>query len=92
MPMDKKLCDGEECECGGNRAPSQRAMEPLTPSAGEPTPDCNRAQVPLRPANFQTGARALQAASIADRSRHMATHLIDGRVSGWRGCGANIPS
>ncbi len=92
MPMDKKLCDDEECECGSDRAPSQHTTEPLMPSVVEPTPDCNRAQVPLRLANFQTGARALQAASIADRSRHPATHLIGGRVSGWRGCGANIPS
>ncbi len=47
MPMDKKLCDGEKCECGGKRAPSQHTMEPLTPSAAEPTPDYNRAQMPL---------------------------------------------
>jgi hypothetical protein len=92
MPMDKKLCDDEECECSGDRAQSQHTMEPLTPSAAELTPDCNRAQVPLRLANFQTRAQAPQAACIADSPRHPATHLIGGRVSGWRGCGANIPS
>jgi hypothetical protein len=47
MPMDKKLCDDEECECGGDRAPSKHTMEPLMPSAVVPTPDCTRAQMSL---------------------------------------------